>query len=281
MSKAKIAIMAILAAASAFARPEAPSEISVVLRMDNGVYIMGERIRCVVTIENASADTVAVGYPGAEDILRIELFRASDNERYDCTANTPFTEPFLIKSGEGQHLESFLGDHYAFTAESRYRAKAVLVHNGMRYESALKSFDLVPGMRLASAMQMFTASPDLQRHFEVVYSPRANSEHAFLKIYDKNKRTVVRRWPTVDLGTILRVDAPKISIMPTGEVVILHRSTQDEFIRSVFWSLPGALEFHENERMLDPDVAGAERVKALYMESGDVETAKKPWWKVW
>ena len=33
--------------------------------------------------------------------------------------------------------------------------------------------------------------------------------------------------------------------------------------------------------MLDPDVAGAERVKELYKESGGVEPVKKAWWKFW
>lgn len=277
--KFHIAALTALFAAALSARTAAPSEINVVLKMDNGIYIMGERIRCVVTIENASADTLVVGHPGAKDALFVELFRASDHEQYDIITSKPFTAPFLIKSGEGQRLESFLGDHYAFATESRYHARAVLVHNNTRYESSLKSFDLVPGMRLATAMQMFASAPGLERHFEVVFASRANSEHAFLKVRDKG--IVNNRWPTTDLGTILRVSPPKISILPTGEVMVLHRSTQDEFIRSVFWSIPEAFVFHENERMLDPDVAGAERVKALYLESGDVETARKPWWKVW
>ncbi|MBR1870969.1 MAG: hypothetical protein IJ802_04010, partial [Kiritimatiellae bacterium] len=261
------------------ARPAPPSEISVMLKMDNGVYIMGERIRCVVTIENASADSIDVGRKGSRDSLLIELFRASDRNQFDKQSTRPFTAPFLIHSGEGQRLEAFLGDHYAFTDESRYLARAVLVHGAMRYESAFKSFDVVPGMRLASAMQMFRSRPGLERHFEVVFTPRANSEHAFLKITDSGNAS--RRWPTADLGTILRVAPPKISVMPSGEIVVLHRSTQDEFIRTVFWSMPDAFEFHEHESMLDPDVAGAERVKALYMESGEVEKAVKPWWKIW
>ena len=64
-------------------------------------------------------------------------------------------------------------------------------------------------------------------------------------------------------------------------MITLHRATQDAFIRTVFWSLPDAFEFQEHEQMIDPDVAGAERVKELYRESGGVEPARKAWWKFW
>ena len=33
--------------------------------------------------------------------------------------------------------------------------------------------------------------------------------------------------------------------------------------------------------MVDPDVAGSERVKSLYQESAGVEPVKKAWWKFW
>ena len=74
---------------------------------------------------------------------------------------------------------------------------------------------------------------------------------------------------------------PKLSIQPTGEVIVLHRMTQDAFVRSEFWSLPEAFEFHEHEKMLDPDIAGSERVKELYKDAGGVEPVKKAWWKFW
>lgn len=259
-----------------------PTEISVSLKMDAGVYVMGERIRCEVSVENSSADSLDVGTRGSVDNLVLELFRASDREQFDKVSKTPFTAPFLLHSGEGQRLETFLGDHYPIKEESRYLARAVLVHGGYRYESTFKSFDVIPGMKLGSAMQLFAGKPGCERHFEVVFASRAQSEHAFLKVFDKVNGRVVNFWPTSDLGTILRVSPPKISIMPDGEVVILHRATQDNYVRTVFWSLPDAFEFQEHEAMLDPDVAGAARVRALYMESGEVDAVrKKKWWKFW
>jgi hypothetical protein len=69
--------------------------------------------------------------------------------------------------------------------------------------------------------------------------------------------------------------------MPDGQVIVLHRASQDQFMRSVFWSLPDALEFRGQEPMTDPDVAGSKRMRELYMEAGGVTPVKKAWWKFW
>ena len=260
----------------AFAAP-APTEISVKLVPDRREYIVGERIRAVVDVANSSADSIDVGKPGSADIFRIEMFRARDMATRDRVGEKPFVAPFLIHSSEGQKLETFLGDHFVLNDPVRYLARGVLVHDGSRYESSLVSFDVVPGMRVGGAMQMFKNRPGLKRVFELAYWTRGQREHLFLKAHDEGGRV----WRTTDLGVLLRISEPKISVMPNGEVVVLHRATQDQFMRSVFWSLTDALEFRKQEPMVDPDIAGSQRMRDLYMESGGVTPVKKAWWKFW
>ena len=265
-----------LLAVQAFAAA-APTEIAVKLIPDRREYIVGERIRAVVDIANSSADSIDVGKPGSADIFRLELFRASDMASRDRVGAKPFVAPFLLHSSEGQKLETFLGDHFVLTEPIRYLARAVLVHDGARFESALVSFDVVPGMRAGGAMQVFSNAPGLKRMFELVYWSRGQREHLFLTAKDEGGRI----WRTTDLGVLLRITDPKISVMPNGEVVVLHRATQDQFMRSVFWSLPEALDFRKQEPMVDPDIAGSQRMRDLYMESGGVTPVKKAWWKFW
>jgi len=255
----------------------APTEIAVKLVPDRREYIAGERIRAVVDIANSSADSIDVGKPGSADIFRLELFRANDMASRDRVGSKPFVAPFLLHSSEGQKLETFLGDHFVLTEPMRYLARAVLVHDGARFESSLVSFDVVPGMRVGGAMQMFSNKPGLKRVFELAYWSRGQREHLFLKAHDEGGRI----WRTTDLGVLLRITDPKISVMPDGEVVVLHRATQDQFLRSVFWSLPDVLDFRKQEPMVDPDIAGSQRMRDLYMESGGVTPVKKAWWKFW
>ena len=44
---------------------------------------------------------------------------------------------------------------------------------------------------------------------------------------------------------------------------------------------PDVLDFRKQEPMVDPDVAGSQRMRDLYMESGGVTPVKNAWWKFW
>ena len=218
-----------------------PTEITVQLIMTHDEYVEGERIRAVVDVANASADVVDCRKPGASDRLFVELFRAHDKHRYDRITDKPFVAPFALLSGEGQKLETFLANHFRFDENTRYLARAVLVHGGMRFESSLKSFDVVPGLHCTNALQMFSNREGLRRNFELVHWGRDQVEHLFMKARDEGIST--RRWRTTDLGPVIRVKPPVISVMPTGEVVVLHLATQGKFLYSTFWSLPDILEY--------------------------------------
>jgi hypothetical protein len=127
-------------------------------------------------------------------------------------------------------------------------------------------------------MQMFPTRHGMQREFSHVYWSRKHCEHLFLKACD----SVVseKSWETRDLGPILRIDKPTLSILKSGEVIVLHRLNQDQFVRSEFWSFPGALEFRVRESVQDPETAGTQRVRELYKD-GAVKPKANPWWKFW
>ena len=254
------------------------SEIKVDLRLDGGDFVSGERIRGVVDIANSSPEKVSVGYSNSKDSFFVEVFRASDMTQLSRISDRTFVAPFRVESSEGQKLETFLGDHYGLRETSRYLAKPVLVHGGVRYEGAPRAFDVVEGMPVVGAMQMFSNRPGLQREFRVVYWNRNHSEHVFLVAWDTGVSS--RRWETRDLGPILRIEKPSISVLQTGEVVVLHRLNRDQFVRTEFWSMPDALEFRMREAVGDPETAGTARVRELYRESG-VKPKQNPWWKFW
>ena len=260
---------------SAFA---ATSEIKVDLKLDGSDFVSGERIRGIVDIANSSPDRVSVGYSNSKDLFFIEVYRASDRHQLARLSKHPFVARFRIDSSEGQKLETFLGGHYALQEPSRYLAKPVLIHGGVRYEGAIRAFDIVEGIRVTGAMQMFANRKGLQRNFSLVYWSRNRSEHLFLKANDSGTST--KKWETRDLGPMLRIGNPTISILPGGEVVVLHRLNQDQFARSEFWSLPDALEFRLRETVRDPETAGTARVRELYKEGG-VKAKPNPWWKFW
>ena len=256
----------------------ATSEIRVDMKLDGDDFVTGERIRGVVDIANPSPERISVGYKNSKDVFFIEVFRASDMRQLERVSSRPFVDRFRIDSSEGQKLETFVGDHYDLREPSRYLAKPVLVHGGMRYEGAPRAFDVVEGVRVAGATQLFKTRPGLQREFALVYWSRSHSEHLFLSARDTGSSK--RHWETRDLGPMLRLENPSISVMPNGEVVVLHRLNQDQFVRSEFWSLPDTLEFRIREAVQDPETAGTARVRELYKEGG-IQPKENPWWKFW
>ncbi len=270
--------IALAVSAAAFSLFSETSEITVDLKLSGDDFVAGERIRAVVDVANSSHEKVSVGYSNSEDAMLIEVFRASDMHQLQRVTKGPVVARFSLKSSEGQKLETFIGDHYSLWEPRRYLVRAVLVHGGIRYEGRLRAFDIVEGVKVGGATQLFSNRTALQREFTLVYWSRNHSEHLFLTARDTGGSK--RRWATRDLGPILRLEKPAISIMPSGEVVVLHRLTQDQFVRSEFWSLPDALEFRFREAVQDPETAGTARVRELYREGG-VKAKENPWWKFW
>ena len=273
----KLLTMFVMMAGAVFA--ETPSEISVDLKLDEIDYVSGERIRGVVDVKNMSPYKISVGYSDSPDRLFVEVFRSSDMSQLERTSARPFVAPFRVESNEGQKLEVFLGDRYPLREESRYLARPVLVHRGVRYEGQYRAFDVVPGLRIAGALQQFANREGLSRTFALVHWPRKGREHLFLAAQDEGANA--RKWVTTDVGPMMKITKPTVSILPSGEVIVLHRGGPESFIRSEFWSLPDALEFRTRELVQDPETAGQNRVQEMYKRQGGVKAADRPWWKFW
>ena len=276
MKKTVFAVLALGWATGLFAETV---EISVDLKFDNIDYVAGERIRAIVEVANSSPESVSVGYPSSKDILFVEVFHSGSMVQLEKIGKGAFVSRFSLESNEGQRLETFLGDHYSLRTVGKYLAKPVLLHGGIRYEGQLRAFSVVPGMKVASALQMFKNVEGLRREFELLSWSRKNTEHLFLAAHDEGP--VSRKWTTTDIGPLMRFRKPSLSVLPTGEVIVIHCWDRDRFRRSEFWSLPDALELNKGEFVRDPETAGSERVKELYKESGGVKPVARPWWKFW
>jgi len=261
----------------------ATSEISVDLKLDHIDFVVGERIRGIVDVVNTSPDMIRVSEKSADRCF-VEVFRANDRSQLESVSDRKFVADFLLKSCEGQKLEIFLGDHYGLRNPNRYLARPVLVHNGMRYEGQMRAFDIVPGMRIGGALQIFSNRDGMQRAFDLVTWNREQQPHIFLFAHDMDasgNKLGGRKWLTTDLGPMMKITKPTISVMPDGTVVVLHRVDPDNFIRSEFWSVSDDIVFNRRELIQDPETAGTARVREMYKESGGVNPKENPWWKFW
>lgn len=261
------------------ARPAVPSLLRVELQLDESSYVVGERVRAMVEVKNLSASQVVAGREDLPDRLLIELFHRGDSTQIDPLGDGSPVGPFKLAANQGVRLETFLAEHFPLSRPGSYFARAVLVHDGVRYEGEYEAFDIVDGMHVAVAQQLFSNRPGLTRTFELLRWSRKGAEHLFVSARDEGVRE--RKFVTTDIGPVLRSQKPVISIMPDGRVVILHRNGPESYLRSEFWSMSDALEIRTRENVPDPEIAAHNRMREIYNEAGGVKPVDRPWWKFW
>ena len=254
-------------------------QFDVKLTLAYSVFVIGEPVVVQVDLLNATRDQVDVGAPGATSVLLVEITKGGAFNELPPYREDPVVAPFTLKPGETAQRRLALDKWFSLEQEGKYMARVVLVHRGMRYESVKKSFDVVPGMSLGGGVQMFVNHDQLKRQFKLVFWHRNQEDRLFLRIEDDPGERI---WDSIDLGTLMRATPPKLDISPEGEVTVIHRATQDAFLRTMLWSLPDAVEVIERNSLVDPEISASQRVNALYGEGADErKDEKKPWWKFW
>jgi len=126
---------------------------------------------------------------------------------------------------------------------------------------------------------MFKNNEGHSRQFDLVHWSRQGTEHLFVMAHDTGGRG--RRWITTDVGPMMRITKPTISILPSGEVIVFHRNGADSFVRSEFWSMTDNLVLRSRRMVRDPETAGQQKVQEMYRRQGGVKPVDRPWWKFW
>ncbi|MDX9866368.1 MAG: hypothetical protein RBT78_00430 [Kiritimatiellia bacterium] len=276
----RMRMRACLAGGVLCAAAAAAQQVEVKLTLAYNGFVVGEPVLVEVELLNATRNPVEVGAKGAPSELFMDV---SFGDAYNLLAPVnpePLAGAFTLNPGQTFRRKLELDKWYPLVREGRYMAQLVLAHEGMRYESVKKSFDVVPGIPVREGVQMFVSRQKLKRRFKLVYWHRNQTDRLFLRTEDEPGALI---WDAIDLGMLLRGSAPKLDISPQGEVTVVHRATQDAFLRTVLWSLPDSLEIVERNSLLDPEVSASQRVKSLYgeMAEGQAGEEKKAWWKFW
>lgn len=271
----KVIASTLVIAATSFAQ-----QMDVRLELAHSVFVLGEPIVVTLSVANNSRSPMILGAESA-DKIELEITRETDQTELDSRNSAPFFPATKINSGQMAQQNIEIDKWFTLCDGGKYLIRAVVIKGGLRFETRKRAFDIVPGIPLKEGLQMFVDKQHLQRKFQLVYWMRERVNRLFLRIEDT---PTGQAWDTIDLGVLSKVTEPKLDISPKGEVTVIHRSTQNAFIRTVIWSLPTAIEIAERNVLVDPDVSSTERVRSLYEEMQKEEKKKKdekPWWKFW
>jgi hypothetical protein len=273
MKNWKLMACSILLASAAFSQ-----QIDIRLNLTHTVFIIGEPIVVEVTFVNMTRNPITISDDSPDKIL-IEISRDSQYDELELQNDQPLFKTNVVASGQTFKQSVELDKWFALYETGKYLLRAVVVKDGMRYETIKKTFDIVPGIPLKEGIQMFVNKQHLQRKFHLVYWMRNQENRLFLRIEDS---PTGQAWDTIDLGVLSKTGEPKLDISPKGEVTVIHRATQEAFIRTLIWSLPTSIEIAERNVLADPDVSSTQRVRSLYEEmQKDEKKDTGPWWKFW
>jgi hypothetical protein len=271
---------ALLVCAALIAGVAAGQQVEMTLTLAYNVFVVGEPVLVQLEALNTTRDLLDIGGKDSKDALVVEISRGGEYNEVAPFNTASIVSPFQVNPGQSFQRKVELDKWFPVVEEGKYFVRFVIVHDGLRYESSKKSFDVVPGIPITDGVQMFVKRQNQKRLFKLVFWSRNQTDRLFLRIEDEPSGKV---WDSLDLGALLRSSGPKIDISPEGEVTVLHRSTQDAYIRTVLWSLPDTVEVVERNSLVDPEISASQRVKSLYGEMVDdgVDKKKKSWWKFW
>lgn len=205
--------------------------VSFSLSLNHQSYVVGEQVELTFRIKNIGVAPIIISdYEEFRD-NRIEIEIVNHERR----AVAPFKEGRIIEElslekDEAQTFRVPLSDWFLLR-EGHYQVRLKLFNAGLRYDSPLEVFDIVPGIQLASATHHVSVRPAVERTLRLVYWAREGHEYAFLRADDRPSNGMVG---TMLLGDIMRVRTPSIE-RKTGEAnafYIYRQVTRDTLSRT-------------------------------------------------
>jgi hypothetical protein len=263
----------ILAGSSAFAQ-----SLDLQLKLNTGTYIIGEPISASLTLNNGTTSDFSSRPPLGDDILMLEITDAQ-RELLSPTTKTSNLQQVTVLSGDTWSDTAVLDQCFPLRKPGRYFVTLAALQENQRFTSLRRVFDVVPGLEIKSALQLFSGGEVNSRRFSLVYLARDQREFLFLRIQDTPD---YRSWETLRLGSLLRTSDPRLDIAPDGTVTILHRATQDVYLKSIIKSRPETIEFVTQEQLIDPASSAQQHLEpfqVMALERQKAANNKKSWWR--
>ncbi len=239
------------------------------LRVENSMVMQFEKVLAFIEVTNQGSEAFLIRADDPDVNSRL-LFEAEHGLHRAPQRRTdePLINACLILPGESQELMAEVTQVYDLSTMGGYDIWAAIDWNGVRYFSNREHIDVVSGLPISETVRSVPGVPGSQRRYKLRYLTRESRERLFLVVEDF--RTALN-YGVFELGTLMRVHSPRITIGPEGNVRVVHQSAPGVFTTSVLTSLDDGVRF------VDQSYAGRKvGDRRLDLEdSGDSATSKK------
>jgi len=251
--------------------------LELTLKLDVGTFVVGEAIQTSLTLANRSTGDFSTRPPLGDDRLFVEVLDSQREPVSPLKADGSVGDVTLI-AGDTWTGSVKIDSFFPLRTPGRYFATLVAIQDDRRYTSPRKAFDVVPGLEIKSALQLFPKAGIRGRRFSLVYLAREQREILFLRMEDDQAG---KGWETVRLGGLLRISEPRIDISPDGTVTVLHRATQDAYLKTAIRSQPEQIEVLSQEQLLDPAASMRQHMEPfqkMAIERHQENKKSSRWW---
>ena len=240
------AAVAIVAASAARAQ-----SLGFEVEMKHPSYVVGEPVLAAVTIENHGFRPVNITDfgPFKENRLFFEISRTPQVYLKQRREGKIVTDLELEKD-EGTTCGVNLSEWYDLLSPGAYRIRAVLIIGNQRYESPTTSFDIVPGIELATATQYLQGRPPIERTLLLVYWSRGGRDVAFLRAWDANGKI----YGTIEIGSLIRNRKPVLQKVSETTYYVHRQVTSDALQRAEILSDESGVSLKEQLLAVDSAV---------------------------
>lgn len=209
------------------------AEPKMILKLEHGSSLRFESAHAFLSIYNDSDDTLRIC---GDTVGCAELDFQIERKKYESLPRMgkgPLIRNAKLEPGEQRDIAIDLSRRYNLGGVGRYLVRAVLTLNNKVYMSDKVMLNVVEGIEIAKTERGVKGYDDTRRTYSLRYWKRGKGEYLFLTVDDKPTRI---NHGVFQLGRLLRVDIPKITVDRKGGVMVLHRSSPDCFIRTKFKS---------------------------------------------
>ncbi len=224
------------------------------LSTDHGSYVLGEAINFSLRIVNLGVAPILISNFDAYKDNRLDIeIKDQDGKIINCIKQKKIIDELSIEKDEGKLIKINLTEWYTLMP-GHYQIRVMLICNGLRYDSPIEVFDVVPGFDLASNTHYISLRPAVERTLKLVYWTRDGRETAFLRAEDSPVNAICR---SIMLGDILRVKNPSIE-RKSGEkntFYIYRQATRNVITRTEVVSDTDGIRVVDTKRKIESSSA--------------------------
>lgn len=213
------------------------ADLQVRFSVDPDTVLLYEPASVFMRIRNDSQYPLEIGPEGPAS-LRLSVTMV-DGRAVRRINQRPFFSSRRLMPDEQTDIMFDITRFFDFSNEGRYRIEMEILWNERSYIAPARILEVVRGIELTSIQRSVPGYSHIMRVYTLRYWRRDGGKKLFLVVEDPQINTIQG---VFELGSLMRVSAPRINVDRHGNVAVVHQSRPTRFTRTLLKSTGEGVE---------------------------------------